>query len=398
MARIKRSAWIVVILGVLLLSVVLAGSLKRTRAPYFVLAARDAVETVLATGRVVGEKTIPLSFNRPGRIADEPTADGQEVKTGQPLMRQESAVEETALAQRRTALAVAKLNLEKLATVDLRDLQQKVRQAKATAGYASDFFSRQSELLAQKSIPQLQFDQARRDKELAEAALESAANQLRSLETTLKTLAELQVAQAENDLRRTEIDFGQTVLGAPFDGRIVEHVAHKGEFVNAGQRVITFIPATPRTYVEIQVDEASLGRLALGQKAVVTSPAYPGRTYPAAVERIASIVDTQRGTFALRLMMDGRYDELLPESSVSVQVVVGESKAALLLEQRFLVREGAAAFVFTAVGGRARRASVQVEDLGNGLFGIREGLKAGDRILLPQGLKDGARIKPVPAA
>jgi hypothetical protein len=41
---------------------------------------------------------------------------------------------------------------------------------------------------------------------------------------------------------------------------------------------------------------------------------------------------------------------------------------------------------------------VKVTDLGNGFFGVLDGLKAGDSVLLPQGLKDGARIKLVPAA
>jgi HlyD family secretion protein len=313
-------------------------------------------------------------------------------------VRQESAVEETTLAQRRTALTIARLNLDKLGTVDLRDFQQKVRLAQASATYASDFFARQSDLLAQKSIPQVVYDQAKRDKELAEAALAGATNQLRSAETTLKTLSELQISQAENDLRRAEIDLRDTVLRAPLDGRIVEHEAHKGEFVAGGRKVITFIPASSRTYLEVQVDEASLGRLALGQKAVVSSPAFPDRKFPAVVERIAPIVDTLRGTFALRLIMDALYEELLPESSISVQIVVGESKASLLLEQRFLVREGPLAFAFTAVDGKARRTAVTVEDLGNGRFGVRSGLKAGDVVLLPRGLKDGARVKPVSAA
>ncbi|MDD8025684.1 MAG: efflux RND transporter periplasmic adaptor subunit [Acidobacteriota bacterium] len=397
MAVAKKTIWISIALGALLLAVIVVGSLKRTRAPYLVLGSREAVETVLATGRVVGEKTIPLSFNRAGRITAELVKDGDRVMADQPLLRQESAVEEAVLAQRRTSLAIARLNLEKLTTVDLRDLQQKVRQAQAAADYASGYFNRQSELLAQKSIPQIQFDQAKRDKALAEAALDSAANQLQSLETTLKPLAGLQAAQAENDLRRAEIDLRDTVLRAPFDGLVVEHAAHKGEFVTSAQKVITFIPASLRTYVEVQVDEASLGRLALGQKASVASPAFPGRIYPAAVERIASIVDTQRGTFTVRLMLDAFHQELLPESSVSVQIVVGQAKASLFLEQRFLIREGSSVFVFTAVGGRARRVAARVEDLGGGRFGVLEGLKAGDRVLLPRGLKDGARIKPVPA-
>jgi len=88
----------------------------------------------------------------------------------------------------------------------------------------------------------------------------------------------------------------------------------------------------------------------------------------------------------------------LPESAVSVQVVVGEVAGALILEQRFLVFEGRGAFAFKAEGGRARRRAVSVHDLGNGRFKVDAGLEAGDRVLLPQGLKDGMRVKPVPAA
>lgn len=396
MARVKRPVWILIILGALLLTFFAARSLRSVRVPSVTLAAREASETVLASGRMVGERTIPLSFNRAGRIAEELIKDGDRVKAGQALMRQDTAIEETVLAQRRAALAAARLNLAKLGTTDLVDLEQRVRQAKASADYAAEYFKRQAELLNKGSITPLQFDQVRRDKELAESALVSATSQLRSLETTLRPLAEIQVAQAENDLRRAEIDLRETVLRAPLDGRIVEHAAHKGEFVTGGAKVITFIPASERSYVEVQVEEASLARLAIGQKAAVASPAFPGRTYPAVVERIAPIVDTQRGTFALRLMLDGVHEELLPESSVSVQIVVGSAPAALLLEQRFLVREGGAAYAFTANGGRARRIEVKADDVGGGLFAIASGLKAGDRVLLPQGLKEGARVKPIP--
>lgn|GEM_PF-43014 len=375
--------------GALLLTFFAARSLRRVRIPSVVLEAREASETVLASGQMVGERTIPLSFNRAGRIAEELIKDGDRVKAGQALMRQDTAIEETVLAQRRSALAAARLNLAKLGSTDLIDLEQRVRQAKASADYAAVYFKRQAELLDKGSITPLQFDQVRRDKELAESALVSATSQLRSLETTLRPLAEIQVAQAENDLQRAEIDLRETVLRAPLDGRIVEHAAHKGEFGTSGAKVITFIPASERSYVEVQVEEASLARLAIGQKAAIASPAFPGRTYPAAVERIAPIVDTQRGTFALRLMLDGVHEELLPESSVSVQIVVGSAPAALLVEQRFLVREGGAAFVYAADGGRARRIEIKADDIGGGLFAVASGLKAGDRILLPQGLKEG---------
>lgn len=399
MPKPKTTRWLAVgALGVVVLGFFLSRSFRSVPAPSIALQAAAAVDTVLATGRVVGEKTIPLSFLRPGRIAAELVQDGAYVKAGQILMTQEKDQAETDLAARRNALALAKLALEKMQTVDVKDVEQRVRQAKATALYADDYLKRQAQLFKENSIPSLQLEQAKRDRELAEANHEAARNQLDALRGPQRKLSELQVARAETDLRQAEIDLRETALRAPFDGRIVGHDAHKGQYVGAGQAIMSFIPATPQTYVEIQVDESNSGKFVTGQKATVVSSAFPGTAYPAEVERIAPIVDTQRGTFTVRLALSEARPELLPESAVSVQVVVGEVAGALILEQRFLVFEGRGAFAFKAEGGRARRLAVSVHDLGNGRFKVDAGLEAGDRVLLPQGLKDGMRVKPVPAA
>jgi multidrug efflux pump subunit AcrA (membrane-fusion protein) len=116
------------------------------------------------------------------------------------------------------------------------------------------------------------------------------------------------------------------------------------------------------------------------------------------VERIAPIVDAQRGSFTVRLALERSEPDLLPESSVSVQVILGEIAGAILLEQRFIVREGGGAFVFVAEDGRAKRIPVTVRDLGNGLYDCRPGLDEGRIVLLPQGLKDGLKVKPARAA
>jgi HlyD family secretion protein len=395
--RLKKKIMIPALL-VLAAAVLLLRPASAVRVSGIVLKPQDALETVLATGRIVGEKSIPLAFPRPGRLAGVLVENGDRVKDGQLLMQLENAREQNALAQARTSLEVAKLGLERAATTDLIDARERVKQAEATAAYAEANFKRQSELAAQNTITAFQFEQAKKDRDLAVSSLDAARNQLRAAEESQKPLAALRVEQSAVDVRQAETALAETFLRAPFDGRIVEHLADKGGFVQAGQKVVTFIPDTPRTYAEIQADEASADKFVLGQKAVLTSPAFPGKSYPAAVERIGPIVDAQRGTFAVRLVTDKLEPGLLPESSISVQIVVGEARSVLLLEQRFLVREAGRAFVFTADGKKARRVPVAADDLGNGFFGVSSGLSAGMTILLPHGLKDGARVKIVAAA
>ncbi len=397
MAGKIKKRWIAGGGGVILLLVFVFRSSRPAPVPSVTLEARSAVETVLATGRVVGEKTIPLSFVRSGRMGEELVQDGDRVEAGQSLMKLETDQEKTVVTQKKNALASARLSLDKLRTVDLVDMEQKVRQARANAVFAGNDFKRRSELYNEKAIPFQVYEQARRDKELADSVLAAAENQLAALKGPQKELAELQVAQAQNDLRKAEIDLRDTVLRAPFDGQVIEHFAHKGEFVQAGQHILTFIPASPRVYFDIQVDETNIGKLEPGQEATISSPAFPGKVYDAVVERITPIVDIQRGTFNVRLVMDGAGEGLLAESSVSVQIAIGGMKNSLLLEQRFIVRETGRAFVFTAVEGRARRRLVIARDLGGGLFSVESGLEAGETVLLPQGIRDGMKVRPVPA-
>jgi len=371
---------------------------KSTPASFVTVRAQDALETVLAAGRVVGEKTVPLSYVRPGRIAEEFFQEGDPIPADFVLMRQENRNEDQALAQARIALAEARLRKQKLQTVDVVEAEEKVRQARANEAYAADYYKRQSELFGQKTITALQFEQSRRDRELAESSLASAQNQLRSLREVQTVQADLGIARAESDLRKAELALLDTFLKAPTSGRIVSHDAHPGEFVQAGQKIVTFIPDTPRTRVEIQVDETNASRIKPGQEAAVSSAAFPGRVFSGEVERLGAVVDAQRGSFSVRLILDRLEPDLLPESSVSVQVTTGRASGILLLEQRFILRNGADASVFIADGRRAKRVPVLVRDMGNGLFECREGLKSGQAVLLPQGLKDGLRIrlKPLP--
>lgn len=380
-----------------ILLVLLPRLFKRTPAPAVVVRAKNAIETVLGAGRVVGEKTFPLSFVRPGRIAGEFVEDGDRVSADTLLMQLDSRREELALSQARTALAEAELRKEKLRTVDIADAEEKLRQARAGADYAAGVFKRQTELYGQKAITALQYEQGRRDMDLAASAVAAAENQVRSLKDVQAAQADLQIDRAKGDLRRAELDLSETRLTAPLPGRIVSHDAHKGEFVQAGQKILTFIPDTVLTYVEILADETEAGRIKQGQKAAVSSPAFPGRIFSGSVERLGAIVDNQRGSFAVRIALERFESDLLPESTVNVQIMIGEAAAALLLEQRFIFREGGAAFVFIAERGRAKKIPVEVRDLGNGLFECRRGLRDGSEVLLPSGLKDGLKVKPVPA-
>lgn len=93
--------------------------------------------------------------------------------------------------------------------------------------------------------------------------------------------AELQSAQADIDL---------ATVRAPINGKVVKIYARTGERV--GLDGIAEIGATDQMYAVAEVYETDVGRVRVGQRATVTSPALPGPVY-GTVERIGLKVAKQ---------------------------------------------------------------------------------------------------------
>lgn len=98
--------------------------------------------------------------------------------------------------------------------------------------------------------------------------------------------ARIQVERAQLDLRRTRIT-------APFAGRIANLLVVPGQFVNAGDELVT-VQAMDPIRVDINVMESSIGFLQVGRTARVRFSAFPGETFEGRIETINPVVDATR--------------------------------------------------------------------------------------------------------
>jgi HlyD family secretion protein len=95
------------------------------------------------------------------------------------------------------------------------------------------------------------------------------------------------VHQAEAAVRQTAALLDGGEIRAPHAGVVTVRHREPGEVVGAGVPVLTLMNPDDR-WVRIYVREELVGRLALGQAAVITSDAYPERRYEGRVTFIAS--------------------------------------------------------------------------------------------------------------
>ena len=110
----------------------------------------------------------------------------------------------------------------------------------------------------------------------------------RAVADAASTRASVQDAKAA--LSTDETNLSKASIRSPIDGVVLTRTVDPGNAVAASLQAVTlFTVAEDLTQLELQVnvDEADVGVIKVGQKASFTVSAYPSRPYPAVIKRVA---------------------------------------------------------------------------------------------------------------
>jgi HlyD family secretion protein len=145
--------------------------------------------------------------------------------------------------------------------------------------------------------------------------------------------AQLRVGEAALDLAKVQLS--QSLIQAPFDGRVVNVNLLPGEWVAPGTPVVT-LEDVSRLWVRLDVEETALRDTALGQPAEIRVLAFPDRTYRGRVMEVGALGDfavnrdVKRGrpdirTFRVRIELGQPGPELRPGMTAEVRLGVPEA-------------------------------------------------------------------------
>jgi RND family efflux transporter MFP subunit len=222
---------------------------------------------------------ITLSFVQPGRVAHVDCREGDSVKGGQVLIRQDDTAEQVQLAQLKAqAEHITQIRASEASLAQKRVDLQKMEKAAAS-----------------KAATALEVEHARLEVTIAELSLE---------------LAKFEHEQAGERYREQKIRIGYMQLESPIDGRIEDIKVEVGESINAVTEAIRVVRTDP-LWVDAPVPLAQ----ALGLEAGKTAQVQFGPTdNPAKVESgrilfVAAVADAASGTLRVRVEVpnkDGR--------------------------------------------------------------------------------------------
>jgi len=330
-------------------------------------------ERISATGTLTPPERVTVAPQTAGRIASIHFEEGDEVRKDQVLVilereRATAAVEEAAARVEQQTQA-----LERRETLGRRDF-----------------------------VSESEIDRAEADAEAARAALRIATEELANL-----------------------------VVEAPFAGVIGRRLVSPGAFVEPGAPIAELTRVRSLDLL-FDVPGKAVGQVELGQTVEATTPAFPQQTFMGQVTFVGTQVSEATRTLPVEATFDNEDGRLKPGMYLRAELLVGERQVVRVPEAA-VVTEGPNTVVYVvseSVGGggpgdiragagsadgadrptdaaagaerspslTVSRRPVETGARREGWIAIREGLKAGERVVVAglQGLRDGIAVRTGP--
>jgi HlyD family secretion protein len=298
---------------------------QKSAAPIYVTepaAKGNLTLTVTANGTLQPTRTINIGSELSGTVLRVLVDVNDRVKKGQVLVELDTAKLNDQVTRSRAALASA---------------QAQLAQATATVKESSASLARLEEVaqLSGGKVPsKTEIDSAR-------------ATQERSLAGELSARANVDSARAA--LATDETNRSKASIRAPSDGVVLTRSVDPGNAVAASLQAVTLFTLAEdlrQMRLQVNVDEADVGRIQVGQRSSFTVSAFPNRRFPAAITRVAYGSTITDNVVTYQTLLDVKNEDLSlrPGMTATSTIVAVERKDVLMVPNtalRFSPQTGA---------------------------------------------------------
>jgi RND family efflux transporter MFP subunit len=201
------------------------------------------------------------------------------------------------------------------------------------------------------------------------------------------SLAEADILSAQGKVQTAQVAYENTILRAPADGTITAVDVKLGELVTAQKPVIT-VQDVSSVYIEANINESDITRVALGQKVMVTFDAFgPEQVFPATISSIDPSSTTVSGVvnYKIKATLDDS-TQVLPGMTANMTITTGEKANVVFIPKAALRGENGSSFVYVMTDlkrNKYEKRPVTTGFLGDGnRLEVSAGVSAGDTIVI----------------
>jgi RND family efflux transporter MFP subunit len=343
-------------------------------------ASASATSVLDATGYVTARRQATVSAQITGKLTEVLIEEGDHVKEGQVLARLDDTAQRAALAQAEAQFHSSQallVQFDAQLTQDKRDVK------------------RAEDLVERRLVSQQAVEQARTLVDTQTAQVEQQHKQI-----------ELSAA----NVRSAQVELDYCTVRAPFTGVVIAKAAQVGEIVSplsAGggftRTGIGTLVDMESLEIEVDVNEAYIGRVQPKQPVESVLNAYPDWKIPSHVIAIIPTADRSKATVKVRIGLDIKDERIVPDMGARVSFLEDKPAAAepdsrppkgVLVPAAALRRDGTQDIVFVLKDGRAHRREVAVGRTFGNSRQIESGLSPGEAVIVdaPDELKDAVAV------
>jgi RND family efflux transporter MFP subunit len=250
------------------------------------MALGSVVQSITYNGDITAEFEVKVFSKIPDRIEKFYVDEGDYVVQGAPIARITATTIEQAYKQTEAALTAAR---------------------------------------AQESNVKLEFERAQRlsrENAMSQQQFDAIKTQYEAVQS--------QALQAEAALKSAQSQFGDATITAPIAGIIGERYVEAGDMANPAMPIVRIVQME-KVKIEFSATEEDLGKLEVGQLALVRVKSYPDTVFTGKVFKISPVLDPLTRMADVEVLIKNPGYELKPGMYAEIEVRTGEIKDVLVV-------------------------------------------------------------------
>lgn len=302
---------------------------------------KDFTHKIEVRGQVESRKNIMLSAQAGGEIQSIKVREGQKVAAGQTLV-----------------------------VIDADVIRNNIAELKTSLELAEAVYERQANLWKKNIGTEIQYLEAKNNKEAVERRLATAYSQL-----------------------------NQAIIKAPFSGLVDEIPAKEGELAQPGTPLVRLInPGS--MYIQADVSERYIGDFKKGDRVELHFPTQ-NKSLTSAISSVSEVINPNNRTFSVEVQLPKLDFPVKPNQVVILQMVDYKSQSAMVVPTEVIQSDKDGKFIYTAKQENgatvAKKTRIEIGRTQDGLTEVLNGIAASDEVITGgyRGLSDGVHVRPV---
>lgn len=401
---VKYKKYILTGIAVLAVALFLVYGAKPREVTAIFVSGEEYFPSVLLSGEVVFQGTVQISSKISGVVTQSLVEKGKVVKKGDLLVQLDNAQAKIDRDKAAAAVEGTLAKLKEAETVSLGEAQAQRTRTELDLDKAKKEFERVSTLAESGIVSQAELEQAERNLKLAEDGLRQAQTKLESLQPQGAgiSILEAELRQRRLDLADMELLLKDYTIRAPGSGKVLDIYVSQGELISQGSRV-ALLSEGEGLRVKIQPDQRYSYLVAPGNMAKVWDSSSPDVKWDAKITSLDPTGNADQGSLTAELELvspgaSGGYSSAIPRfypgQIVNVQIFGEAQKNTIVLPDTFLVVQDGENGVWLSVDNKAVFTPVDMGLRTEAGVVIEKGLKQGNLVLAPEGLKEGQKVVP----